>query len=228
MNSLDLKKRFSSKAGVILLLLASTLAVLGGQSFIQAPPTADTTPSWSEQESSNSEMQVFIPATDPKRSVDEPFVLGPLVIRPHVSYDVTYATGIQVNTNKLYRFAVRTTGKAALQLLFADESADKAAKKKLETRSDNAKANAILRQTHLKDLYYRYDSKNDMHQLVVEGICLADTPNVNNVIAEEVGTTVIGLNSCSLGLQEINGSGHQHRNKSNRGHGGGQLAARWG
>jgi hypothetical protein len=29
------------------------------------------------------------------------FVLGPLVIRPHVSYDVTYATGIQVNTNKL-------------------------------------------------------------------------------------------------------------------------------
>jgi hypothetical protein len=44
-------------------------------------------------------MSVFVPATEPRRPSNEPFVLGPLTFRPHASFDVTYATGIQINTN---------------------------------------------------------------------------------------------------------------------------------
>jgi hypothetical protein len=101
MKKLNRKKRAYHQAGGAVLLLASTPFLFGAQSVIVAPPqqTADTTPAWSDQESTNNEMQVFIPATDVRRPSDEPFKFGGLVIRPHLDYGFTYGTGIQSSTN---------------------------------------------------------------------------------------------------------------------------------
>jgi len=101
MNNISLKKRICSRVAVTLLLLAIAPALFGAQPVVPPPIGAapDATPAWSEQESSNNEMQVFIPATAAKRASTQPFVLGPVIFRPHVNYDLTYATGLQNNTN---------------------------------------------------------------------------------------------------------------------------------
>src|ERR1700761_7058901 len=98
MNNTSLRKRICSKAGGTIILLASSLALLAGP-VVGPPPPPDTTPAWAEQEAQDNEMSVFIPASEAQRTKDQPFVLGPLTIRPHVSYDVTYAEGLLLNTN---------------------------------------------------------------------------------------------------------------------------------
>ncbi len=97
MNNISLKKRICSRAGGAVFLLASSPVLLAGP-VVEPPPGANTMPTWAEQEAQNNEMQVFIPSTENLRK-DEPFVFGPLTIRPHVDYDITYAEGLLLNTN---------------------------------------------------------------------------------------------------------------------------------
>jgi hypothetical protein len=109
MHNTNLKKRVSTGVGGTALLLMSAPLMFGAQSVIMAPPsTTDTTPSWSEQESTNNEMQVFIPATDFRRSTDEPFAYGPFVLRPHVNYNFVYGTGLQSSVGTPQNSTIQT------------------------------------------------------------------------------------------------------------------------
>lgn len=107
MNKISLRKRICSKAGGTVILLASSPVLLAGP-VVGPPPAPDTTPSWAEQESQDNEMSVFIPASETERTKDQPFVFGPLTIRPHIDYDVTYGTGIRSSTNSSQSSFIQT------------------------------------------------------------------------------------------------------------------------
>ena len=68
MKNMNLKKRVSYRAGGTVLLLMSTPAIYASQVVMAPPATTDTTPTWSEQESTNNEMQVFIPNGEFRRA----------------------------------------------------------------------------------------------------------------------------------------------------------------
>ena len=102
MNNMDLKKRIYAKAGGAVLLLAGAPLVFGAQSVLMNSPSqsqSDTATRYSEEESTNNEMQVFIPATDAQRASDQPFKYEPFVFRPHFDYSINDSHGIQNGTN---------------------------------------------------------------------------------------------------------------------------------
>lgn len=108
MKNMNLKKRVSYRAGGTVLLLMSAPAVYASPVIMAPPATTDTTPTWSEQESTNNEMQVFIPNGEFRRAPDSPFSYGPFVLRPHVSYGFMYATGLLAATNNAEDTIIQT------------------------------------------------------------------------------------------------------------------------
>jgi len=114
MHNTNLKKRVYTGAGGTVLLLMSVPFMFASQPVLMAPPSStDTTTPWSEQESTNDEMQVFIPATDFRRSSDEPFTYGPYVLRPHVNYSFVYGTGLLTSTNHPVNSIIQTISPGA-------------------------------------------------------------------------------------------------------------------
>ncbi len=80
------------------LLAAGTLAagsLLAGQSVIADPPMPSAKPAAQLEAESVNDMAVFIPAADNRDdSLPQPFKVGPMVLRPHISYQFTSGTGL--------------------------------------------------------------------------------------------------------------------------------------
>ncbi len=95
MNAIKRKPVRNLKPGGVL-LAAGLLAGqrVAGAPVIMGPPPVDTTPPAAQDAAANNPMNVFIPAGYNNANAAEPFQYGPVIFRPHVSYGVSYASGI--------------------------------------------------------------------------------------------------------------------------------------
>jgi hypothetical protein len=110
---MNLKTRtFSNKFCGGTLMAAGVVAamrVMGGQAVLMAPPPTSTQPESVQEDSTNSEMSVFIPSYDARdNSLPQPFKFGPVVIRPHPYYQFLYASGLQSSTNSSQRSIIQS------------------------------------------------------------------------------------------------------------------------
>lgn len=88
------------KSGGVL-LAAGLLAVQRGVGapVIEGPPPLDTSPPAAQAAETNNPMNVFIPSGVANGNPSEPFQYGPVVLRPHLFYGVSYGNGIAVGLN---------------------------------------------------------------------------------------------------------------------------------
>ncbi len=78
-------------------LLAAQSASAGDVIF--TPPTVPTAPPIAQADAINNEMNVFIPAGVMNPSSAQLFQFGPVILHPHVSYNILYSTGVQSGAN---------------------------------------------------------------------------------------------------------------------------------
>jgi hypothetical protein len=94
------------------LLALGTLAagsLLAGQPVIADPPMQSTKPSAQLEAEASNDMAVFIPASDNRdNSLPQPFKAGPVVFRPHVSYQFTSGTGLLTSPSNTVDSYVQT------------------------------------------------------------------------------------------------------------------------
>src|SRR5882724_1992946 len=99
MKNMNLKKWTSFKKIGAFVLVAGLLAamrLIGAQSVIMgAPPDETAKPPALQEDQTNSEMNVFVPAGMANNSLPQPFRFGPLTFRPHPYYRFEYGNGIQ-------------------------------------------------------------------------------------------------------------------------------------
>ena len=108
MKKTNLNRTVSQRTGGALLLLAAAPCLHAAQPIIMTPPPPVTTPAWSQEESTNDEMQVFIPTGQLRTHGDQPFQWGPVVFRPHVNYGFTYGNNIEYSTNHTTATIIQT------------------------------------------------------------------------------------------------------------------------
>ena len=77
-------------AAALGLLMASSPAL--AQDVISSPPQAPAVPPAVQEQQNNSPMQVFAP---PAAGPSSPLQLGPVILHPHLDYQVSYGNGIQ-------------------------------------------------------------------------------------------------------------------------------------
>ncbi len=103
MNDMNSNSTNSLKLGGVRLALMAGLAtqqMFAGQPVLMDQPAVATESQWSQADNLNSPLQVFQPFDQAERnSLPQPFTLGPVVVRPHPFYRVTYGSGIQNGTN---------------------------------------------------------------------------------------------------------------------------------
>lgn len=99
MKKTNLDRTVSQGMGGVIVLLAATPCLHAAQPIIMSPPPPVTTPVWSQEETTNNEMDVFIPSGQTRTPGNDPYQLGPAVFHPHVNYSVTYGNSIEYSTN---------------------------------------------------------------------------------------------------------------------------------
>lgn len=67
---------------------------VSGAPVIMGPPPVNTQPPAALEAATNNPMNVFIPSGAGNASPTEPFQFGPVTLRPHLSYSVSYGNGI--------------------------------------------------------------------------------------------------------------------------------------
>ena len=96
--------------GSVLLVTGALAAwhVSGAQSVLMAPPPSLIQPTSVQEDSTNNDMAVFLPAYDmTDSSLPQPLRFGPVTFRPHPYYHFLYDTGIKSGTNASQRSIVQ-------------------------------------------------------------------------------------------------------------------------